>query len=198
MTSQPQPIKYTIQTANHTVVIAKESQLISYQGFPCIDGGSPMINGKSTRVIVRYDNKPELAAEINNWQAEWNTYRNAEAARVNAVAATIITDKQYNFTTAENDTFAWTQWDGTNGKQLLHKATGKSIYQMQWIGDNGKCTETVDAETKALAIDFWAALAILQAQKPARNDEPISTEPQHGQNGYCRKCHSYCYGDCQS
>jgi len=23
-------------------------------------------------------------------------------------------------------------------------------------------------------------------------------EPEHGENGYCRKCHSYCYGDCES
>jgi len=23
-------------------------------------------------------------------------------------------------------------------------------------------------------------------------------EPRHGENGYCRKCHSHCYGDCDS
>ena len=23
-------------------------------------------------------------------------------------------------------------------------------------------------------------------------------EPAHGDNGYCRKCHSYCYGDCEA
>lgn len=24
------------------------------------------------------------------------------------------------------------------------------------------------------------------------------SEPKHGENGYCRKCHSWCYGDCEA
>lgn len=28
--------------------------------------------------------------------------------------------------------------------------------------------------------------------------EFAASEPKHGDNGYCRKCHSWCYGDCES
>lgn len=28
--------------------------------------------------------------------------------------------------------------------------------------------------------------------------EFAASEPKHGENGYCRKCHSYCWGDCEA
>ena len=107
------------------------------------------------------------------------------------------TNYKYNFTKAENDTFAWTDSDGMRGGSLLHKSSGRSLYQMQWMAKTGYITEPVTGEIREAAVAFWAELAELQKQKPQRIELP-DPEPKHGVNGYCRKCHSYCYGDCQS
>jgi len=114
---------------------------------------------------------------------------------------TITTDRKYNFTKAETGLFSWDHFDGTNGGILLHKPSGKQIYQMRWIGADGYATEPVDDETRQSASEFWAELRRLREQKPPvdpadyYNDDP---EPRHCQSGYCRKCHSYCYGDCEA
>lgn len=107
---------------------------------------------------------------------------------------TIQTNKQYNFDQAENDIFSWNTWDGTSGKTLKHKASGREIYQMRW-SDTGKPVET---EIKQAACNFWDELHALQKQPAPKVSEPVETEPAHGHNGYCRKCHSYCYGDCEA
>jgi len=107
---------------------------------------------------------------------------------------TIQTNTKYNFDQAQDQNFSWTKWDGTSGSTLTHKATGREIYQMRW--SDGKM---VDGETRTLACKFWDELHALQEQKPALADVvETDPEPQHGQNGYCRKCHSYCYGDCEA
>jgi len=110
----------------------------------------------------------------------------------------IKTSTKYNFTDAANDTFSWTTFDGCNGGMLTHKPSGRQIYQMRWIDANGYATETVTGEIREQATEFWAQLRTLQAQKPPRRDEYTDPEPAHGQNGYCRKCHSYCWGDCEA
>jgi hypothetical protein len=107
---------------------------------------------------------------------------------------TIKTDTKYNFTKAENDIFSWTCWDGTSGNTLTHKASGRDIYHMNWLNDQGKMEEPVTGETKDQAIKFWAELEELQNQKPQSVE---ITEETHGA-GWCEKCHSYCYGDCQA
>ena len=106
---------------------------------------------------------------------------------------TITTNKKYNFDKAENDTFSWSMFDGTRGKQLCHKASGRSIYQMQYIDPKtGYVSESVDEETRQAAIAFWDELQNLQNQKPAR--EAVG-ESVRG-SGWCDRCRSYCYGDC--
>jgi len=113
----------------------------------------------------------------------------------------ITTNTKYNFTYAKNDLFSWSSFDGTNGNTLTHKPSGRQIYQMQWVDPkSGYVTETVDNETRKAVKDFWAELRNLQAQKPPRieADYDYESEPRHGKNGYCRKCHSYCYGDCKA
>lgn len=110
----------------------------------------------------------------------------------------IKTNYKYNFDKAENDVFSWSHWDGTNGGILRHKASGRSIYQMHWLNEKGKMAEEVTGETRKQALDFWAELAQLEAQKQPETDEDYDYEPEHGVDGYCRKCHSYCYGDCEA
>lgn len=119
----------------------------------------------------------------------------------------IKTNSKYNFDKAENDVFSWNYWDGTSGSILTHKATGREIYQMQWC-TKGKCVEPVTGEIKDQAIAFWAELrnlrehpdALYTGAEVARIEELDAqmSEPKHGENGYCRKCHSYCYGDCEA
>ena len=110
----------------------------------------------------------------------------------------ITTNYKYNFDKAEDSVFSWTQFDGSSGGSLLHKASKRSLYQMQWIDPKtGYATEQVTGDVREAAIAFWEELAELQKQKPypVQVAEP---EPKHGVNGYCRKCHSYCYTDCES
>lgn len=108
----------------------------------------------------------------------------------------IKTNYKYNFDKAENDTFLWSSFDGTNGNSLTHKPTGRQIYQMTWMDDK----KSVSDDIKQEAITFWSELATLQSQKPPKkaSTHKIEEEPKHGENGYCRKCHSYCYGDCDA
>lgn len=108
----------------------------------------------------------------------------------------IKTSTKYNFDKAENDVFSWSTWDGTSGNMLKHKETGRWIYQMHWLNERGKMAERVDGDTREQASAFWAELEQLQAQKPPRREEDYSVE-KHG-FGWCNKCHSYCYGDCEA
>ena len=113
---------------------------------------------------------------------------------------TITTDYKYNFTKAESDLFCWSTWDGTSGNTLTHKPSGRQIYQMHWLNAQGYMAEKVEGETCQAVEDYWAELRKLQEQKPPRVEAvyDFDPEPRHGQNGYCRKCHSYCYGDCKA
>jgi hypothetical protein len=190
--NKPEPITYA--ASHKTIIVETPDQLIVAQGVPCIDGGMARINGKAQRYMVRYDNKPELAAQITDWLAAWQAYN----ASIETLADQLMTDKVYNPARAESDLFAWDRFDDTNGGKLLHKPSGRSLYQMRWIDPaTGYATDPVTGEERDQAIAFWAALRIRRDRQPAYVAQS-DTEPQHGHNGYCRKCHSYCYGDCQA
>jgi hypothetical protein len=202
----PQPIEYT--TPHKVVTLWQQEQLVVKNGYPCIDGGTVKHEGKYVPLMVRYDNKPELAAQVAKWQAEWQTYQDWKNALIASTKRTITTATKYN-DSAENDTFSWSRWDGTNGNMLYHKPTGQHIYQMAFLdGPNGTMGTKITGEAKEQAMAFWAALAELQAEpaplytgaESARIEELAfeASEPKHGQNGYCRKCHSYCWGDCEA
>lgn len=201
----PEPIRY--ETPYKVVILSELEQLIVKNGYPCIDAGYVEYEGNYVPFAVRYDNKPELAAQIDRWQSDWIAYNNWRNAEIDRVKATITTPTKYD-DKAENDVFAWTYWDGTNGNQLFYKPTGQYIYQMCYLdGPRGTMRTKITGEEKEQVMLFWAALKVLQAEP-----EPLYTgaaaaaeeleyslgEPAHGQNGYCRKCHSYCWGDCEA
>jgi len=102
----------------------------------------------------------------------------------------ITTDTKYNFEKAENDTFSWTAFDGTSGKTLTHKESGRKIYQMAWVDTGEKVTD----ELKNQVILFRDELKKLQNPEI---EEIEFSEEEHG-IGWCNICHSYCYGDCQA
>jgi hypothetical protein len=79
MTTRPEPIKHET-TTGHTVTLDDPKQLVNPKGIPCIDGGLIRHNGNLVGLMVRYDDKPELAAKIEQWKAEWATYKAAKAA----------------------------------------------------------------------------------------------------------------------
>ncbi len=201
----PQAVEYTT-TTGHKVVLSDKKQLIVEQGLPCIDGGYTKINGKSGRVVVRYDNKPELSAAIAKWQADLTAYEAWFAGLVETTKRTMTTNTRVvNFDQAETADFSWTYWDGTSGKTLREKSSNREIYQMRYTDNN----ESVTGETREKAMAFWRALESLKkapaapvytAGETARMErlELEMTEPVHGVNGYCRKCHSYCWGDCEA
>ena len=119
--NRPDPIQHT--TTYKTITLDDPKQLITAGGFPCIDGGSVRINGKTQALYVRYDNKPELAAQIANWLASWQTYNDA----IEALAGELVTDKTYNPARAESHLFAWDKFDDTDGGKLIHKPSGRSL-----------------------------------------------------------------------
>jgi hypothetical protein len=199
--NKPRAIEY--ETPHKTVVLSDPKQLIIKQGFRCIRAGSVKVNGKYKPLFVRYGNKPELLSEIEAWLLAWDEYNKWYTAQVEAAKSTMITNTPLNFDEAENEFFAWSHWDGTSGKTLKEKATGREIYQMKYT-DNSK---SVEGETRVKAIAFWDALEELQDDpKPAptqeeeaassRTIERLPAENNHP--GWCNQCHSYCYGDCQS
>ena len=106
---------------------------------------------------------------------------------------TIKTNTKYNFTEAENEIFAWESY---RKSYLTHKPTGRQIYQMRWINkETGYTDQNVEGEIKEQAIAFLDEMWALRDQKPPRQME--FAEPEHG-FGWCDKCESYCYGDCEA
>jgi len=83
------------------------------------------------------------------------------------------TNKYY--TEAENDTFyCQSTYDGT----LIHKATGKAIYQMYWLDDNGCGAEPVIGDVREQVIAFWHELRSIQDEaETARRWASINTSP---------------------
>jgi len=106
----------------------------------------------------------------------------------------IKTDTQYNFTKAENDIFSW---DRYSPDYLTYKPTGQRINQMEWYEWKNSQPIT-DQSIRDAVTGFWAELETLQNHKPTTKMASEDPEPKHGENGYCRKCHSYCYGDCEA
>lgn len=110
----------------------------------------------------------------------------------------ITTDTKYKFTKAESELFSWNIWDGTNGSTLTHKPSGRNIYQMHWLNERGEFASDVEGETRIQALAFWGELRNMQDQPEPIITEETEAEPRHGENGYCRYCQSWCYGDCQA
>ena len=54
--------------------------------------------------------------------------------------------------------------------------------------------DELDAEVAKTAEQIKIETTATEAKKHTF----VDTEPIHGVNGYCRKCHSYCYGDCDA
>ena len=71
---------------------------------------------------------------------------------------------------AENDMFSWD--NDIDRDTLTHKPSGRQIYQMHWINDNGKMAERVEGELSAAVIEFWKALS--NAQKTIKQT-PVAT-----------------------
>lgn len=91
----------------------------------------------------------------------------------------IVTNAKFNFTRAENDTFLWV--DSWNC--VVHKSSGRQIYQMHWIGSDGKQTGEVDSETRTQLIAFLDELDGLKAAKPVRqiSDDDLDAMIRHEQ-----------------
>ena len=199
----PQAVEYTT-TTGHKVVLSDRKQLVIVQGLPCIDGGNIKQNGEMVKLVVRYDNKPELAAQVAEWKAAQDAYEAWFAGLVEATKQAMTTNTRVNFEQAETDEFSWTYWDGTSGKTLREKSTGREIYQMRYTDKS----EAITGETREKVMAFWRAMeglkenpAPLYTGEESAKIEKMDfemTEPKHGKNGYCRKCHSYCWGDCEA
>jgi hypothetical protein len=83
------------------------------------------------------------------------------------------TNKYY--TEAENETFLYRAIDEGI---LIHKASGKAIYQMHWLDDNGYGSEPVVGEARDQAIAFWQEyFAIQEAGNASRSAASIASTP---------------------
>lgn len=80
-----------------------------------------------------------------------------------------------NFTEAENEIF--TYWEYNDGI-LTHKPSGKHIYQMYWLDDNGYKAEPVVGEVRDQVVAFWLELRTLkEADETARRWASIKAVP---------------------
>lgn len=160
-----QPAAFTHKT-DHKTIETSNPRIVTVQGIKCLDGGTIKQGKKFVPYMIRLDNKPELVAKLEAYQAEVNAYNNWFDGQVEIVKATISINTPANFTEAENDDFSWSTFDGTSGKTLTEKATGKEIYQMRYSNGGGNLTD----ETKAKVSVFWDALEAL------RNDAKAAAE----------------------
>jgi hypothetical protein len=81
---------------------------------------------------------------------------------------------------------------GTAYKMSTNNYIGPAIYAVVQ-----SLMAALDAEMPKT--DEQIALEAAEAKRIAAKTaafRPAEQEPAHGVNGYCRKCHSYCYGDC--
>jgi len=79
--------------------------------------------------------------------------------------------------TAENETFFWSK--DIECDSLMHKATGRYIYQCKWVVD-GLMAEKIDDATKAEWKEFWGALETEQERVRNQTVEPtIKAMPEN-------------------
>lgn len=201
MLQEPKPIEY--ETPHKTVVLSNPKQLVVKQGKHCINAGTVKNKGKFVPFFLVYDNKPVLVAAIEAWLEAWDAYNEWYGEQVANAKSTMITSSAVNFDEAQNDYFSWTQWDGTSGKILREKLSGREIYQMKYT-DNG---QSVTGPDRVRAAAFWDALEQIKDQPtPTLTPQEIATAEKvferlpetNDHPGWCNHCRSYCYGDCQS
>ena len=72
-------LEYTTKHG-YEVTLSDPKQLVIVQGYSCINGGKVRHNGKMVKLMVRYDDKPDLANKVAAWQEAWEKYEAAKAA----------------------------------------------------------------------------------------------------------------------
>lgn len=86
---------------------------------------------------------------------------------------------------------AGSKLDNTGGKVGLH------WINPQYAGGNKKVLAFWAADYEAIKIEVKK----IQAEETAKKENVRKVEVKtrvHGVDGWCDKCHSYCYGDCEA
>ena len=73
MITKPEPIKY--ETKYGTMVLSDGKQLGYYNGRPVVRCGEVTYKGVTRKLIVAYDDKPDLALMIEQWKAAWDAWK---------------------------------------------------------------------------------------------------------------------------
>lgn len=152
-----EPTAFVYETSYKTISTSNP-KIVTFNGIKCLDGGTIKQGKKFVNFAVRLDDKPELVAALDAYQADWDRYNRWFAEQVEVVKATITIDTPANFTKAENDDFSWSTFDGTSGQCLTEKSTNKQIYQMRYSNGYKNGTTELTEETKVKVKLFWAAL----------------------------------------
>ena len=88
------------------------------------------------------------------------------------------------------------KWIWTAPDTLSH-SSGLAIYQMQWVGQDGKFTgEFVTGEDARQVRRFWRELE--EMQKAPALVTPTTSNSNETHSDVCPKCGTYCYGDCEA
>jgi len=69
-----QPKPFECVNDHRTFFVKSPKEIKTVQGIECFDGGDIKVNGKSMRLMVRIDGKPEFSQKVADWRAEWATY----------------------------------------------------------------------------------------------------------------------------
>lgn len=81
--------------------------------------------------------------------------------------------------------------DTYNARQYI-----KEYWDGKWNGSSKTWTVNPEKVITTIQEQKWGFAKVLSIVEkvPAR----ISIKKVHGVNGWCNKCHSYCYGDCEA
>ncbi len=80
--NKPEPITLHVSTSTHgefDIVLSDKSQVGVVQGQSCVSGGA-LVKGKSARMNVALASRPEMAAQVAQWLADWQAWEEAKAA----------------------------------------------------------------------------------------------------------------------
>ena len=152
--TKPQNIKYTT-SHGYEITLDDPKKLVEVQGYPCIDGGKVKREGKMTKLVVRLDNKPELAAKVEAWKAEWATYKAAKAAEFARNVPGL--DELKKARTAAYNEQARYDYEFDRMMDTGHSISPKAVY------------ETLQAKAAQLAGKYPRAAMYLRAQAYTRS-----------------------------
>jgi hypothetical protein len=86
-------------------------------------------------------------------------------------------------------------WIHFNKNHVYDRIAAKAIYQMDYVGESDTVPKNVRIEVEK----FWIELIKLQQHaKKTYEEKKLAKYKSEESDNFCRKCQSYCWGDCEA